>query len=149
MTYLCTNDLYCTNSETFDSVEDFRAYCSASFGEEPNIEPRNFAAEWIDTDTGEVVLVALDQTTDTKGYEAAFALGGWTSECATSPKPSAARIPSWLLAGSDEGGWEPAGHDASPRPGYIYRLMRGCQTSGGPRRAAAQYYRRVKRRVEA
>jgi hypothetical protein len=89
------------------------------------------------------------KTTDTKGYQAACALGGWTSECANSPKPSSARIPSWLLAESDEGGWEPAGHDASPRPGYIYRLMRGCQTSGGPRRAAAQYYRRVKRRVEA
>ena len=60
-TYTCTNDLYCTNSETFDSVEDFRAYCFACFSAEPSIEPRNHGDEWIDTDTGEVVLRAVEQ----------------------------------------------------------------------------------------
>lgn len=60
-TYTCTNDRFCNNDENFDSVEDFLKYCVASFGEEPSIEPRNFAAEWIDTDTGEVVLRAVEQ----------------------------------------------------------------------------------------
>ena len=54
----CTNDRYCADYETFDSVDDLIAMCKECFGSSPNLRPgreRDGTEVWLD-EVDEVVL---------------------------------------------------------------------------------------------
>ena len=79
-------------------------------------------------------------------YQLVVLHSGWHSECYRSPSPSAATIPSHLLARGE--GWVPAGHDRGPLPGWEYALQPGAVREGYIRRARRTWYRRVRRQVQ-
>jgi hypothetical protein len=62
-TYQCSNDRYCSDLETFASVEEFLTMCTECFGEQPDLRPgteRDGTDVWLD-ECDEVALREIHQ----------------------------------------------------------------------------------------
>ena len=53
MTYTCTNDRYCPDAATFDSIEEFQEMCLACFGERAQLTDHG---DTVTDETGEAVM---------------------------------------------------------------------------------------------